>query len=150
MYESMKTLPILFIIAFLCCLPLFGETPVDERTIRGLVAEYARAREHLDPGALQALFTPDADQLVSSGAWRHGREQLISGMLESSRRNSGERSIDVERIRFISDDVAIADARYVIKGREGAGDRRMWSTFVAVRSGEEWRIAAIRNMLPAR
>ena len=29
------------------------------------------------------------------------------------------------------------------------GDRRMWSTFVMVRESGGWRIAAIRNMLPA-
>jgi hypothetical protein len=36
----------------------------------------------------------------------------------------------------------------VITGLE-AGDRRMWSTFVMVKEAGEWRIAAIRNMLPA-
>ena len=28
-------------------------------------------------------------------------------------------------------------------------DRRMWSTFVMVKEADGWRIAAIRNMLPA-
>jgi len=29
------------------------------------------------------------------------------------------------------------------------GDRKMWSTFVMTRDSNGWRIAAIRNMLPA-
>jgi len=48
----------------------------------------------------------------------------------------------VETVRFVSADVAIADARYEI------GDRKMWSTFVMKRGPGGWRIEAIRNMLP--
>ena len=98
--------------------------------------------------AVAALFTADADQLVSSGEWRQGREQVVTGSLASSAQSGGKRTIDVERVRLVSKDVAIADGRYAITGGEG-GDRRMWSTFVMVKEAGGWRIAAIRNMLPA-
>jgi hypothetical protein len=55
----------------------------------------------------------------------------------------------VERVHFVSTDVAIADGRYSITGMGEGNDRRMWSTFVMVKSSGSWRIAAIRNMLPA-
>jgi uncharacterized protein (TIGR02246 family) len=121
----------------------------DEDLIRELVARYAAAREERNPDAIESLFTEDADQLVSSGEWRFGRDNLVGGMLGSSQRNPGDRTITVERIRFIGSNVAIADARYQIKGREGAADRNMWSTFLAVKDGGNWRLTAIRNMLPA-
>ena len=121
----------------------------DEQLIRDLVAKYASAREVRNPEAIDALFTPDADQLVSSGEWRFGRDSLVAGMLRSSQRNPGDRTITVERVRFISSETAIADARYAIKGRDGAADRNMWSTFIVVKEAGGWRLAAIRNMLPA-
>lgn len=117
--------------------------------IKDLVGRYAAARESRDPGAIRQLFTEDADQLVSSGVWRRGREALVEGMLGSSRRNPGSRTLTVETVRFPAPDLAVADARYVITGTDGNPDRRMWSTFVCLRTGQGWRIAAIRNMLPA-
>jgi hypothetical protein len=70
-------------------------------------------------------------------------------MLESSRRTGGRRDITVESVRFLSDDVALADGRYTQTGLAGGRDREMWTTIVLKRGPGGWRIAAIRNMLPA-
>ena len=120
----------------------------DEAAIRDVVKEYIAARERRDATSLGALFTGDADQLVSSGEWRRGRDELVKGTLASSQRTAGNRTITLETIRFPTRDVAIADGRYEITGG-AAADRRMWSTFVMTREAGAWRIAAIRNMLPA-
>ena len=121
----------------------------EAEAIRALVGRYASARASGDARAIRELFTDDADQLVSSGAWRRGREALVAGMLGSSRRNPGTRTLAVDRVRFPAAGVAVADARYVIAATDGAAARKMWSTFLCLRTGEGWRIAAIRNMLPA-
>jgi uncharacterized protein (TIGR02246 family) len=121
-----------------------------EAAVRDLVARYNSARLQQDPAALAALFTENADQLVSSGEWRRGRAALVRGMLQSSRTTPGDRTITVDTVRVLGPDVALADARYEIAGAVGAEPRRMWSTFVIVRTPDGWRIAAIRNMLPAR
>jgi uncharacterized protein (TIGR02246 family) len=133
------------LLAGLALSPAFAQS--DEAEIRDLVARYVSAREAQDPARAAALFTDDADQLVSSGEWRRGREALVKGAMASSRANEGRRSVVVESVRFIAAGVAIADGRYEISGAE---TRRMWSTFVVIKTGEGWRIAAIRNMLPAR
>ena len=140
------------ILCLMCVLPTTASQqssrePRDEAAIKDLVGGYNAARDKEDPAAIQSLFTSDADQLVSSGEWRRGREQLVEGMLRSSRNNPGQRTLTVETVRFLSSDIAIADARYEI---EGAATRQMWSTFVAVRTPDGWRLSAIRNMLPAR
>jgi uncharacterized protein (TIGR02246 family) len=98
---------------------------------------------------VEALFTSDADQLVSSGEWRKGRDQVVRGAMASSERTGGKRTIALESIRYIDSGVAIADGRYVLTGLAGGTTRRMWSTFVLKRTSDGWRIAAIRNMLPA-
>jgi uncharacterized protein (TIGR02246 family) len=114
----------------------------DDAAVREMVKRYADARDVSDPKAIGALFTDDADQLVSNGEWRKGRDALVRGMLSSSARETGKRVLAVESVRFLGADVAIADARYEI------GDRKMWSTFVMKRVSGGWRIEAIRNMLP--
>ena len=141
------TAPALLLIALPTMLGAQTAPSEDEQAIKALVASYNAARESRDPAAIEALFTADADQLVSSGVWRRGRDTLVQGMLGSSRRNPGRRTITVETVRMISADVALADARYEIAGEDSV--RKMWSSFLVKRDGDAWRIAAIRNMLPA-
>jgi uncharacterized protein (TIGR02246 family) len=130
---------------------LFAQAPApkDERAVRQIVNKYVEAREAQDAKAIEPLFTSDADQLVSDGTWRRGREALVRGMLESSRKNPAKRSITVESVRFLTPELALVDGRYVQLGRAGAEDRQMWTTIVVKRTAEGWRITAIRNMLPA-
>lgn len=120
----------------------------DESAIRTLIANYVDARERIDPQDTQKLFTENADQLVSTGEWRKGREKLVAGAMQSSRTAQGKRTITVETIRFLNADAAIVDGRYVIEAKEPSNTRRMWATFVVTRSGNDWQISAIRNMLP--
>jgi uncharacterized protein (TIGR02246 family) len=126
-----------------------AQSPTDESAIRTLVKNYLEAREHNDPKAVRALFTPDADQLVSSGEWRKGREAIVKGTLASSRNTGGTRTITVKNIRLVTPDVAIADGAYELSGLKGGTTRDMWSTFIMKRERDGWHIAAIRNMLPA-
>jgi uncharacterized protein (TIGR02246 family) len=116
--------------------------PTEEAAVRDVVQRYSDARDGKDPRAIGTLFSDNADQLVSSGEWRRGKEALVQGMLASSARDAGKRILTVETVRFLGRDVAIADARYEI------GDRKMWSTFILRRSSRAWRIEGIRNMLP--
>lgn len=136
-----------FAIVLLTCVPVPAQpTAADDAAIRDVVRRYVDAREARDPEAVAALFTADADQLVSSGEWRRGRDVLVKGTMASSARNPGTRTIVVETLRMIDANTAIADARYEISGVE---TRKMWSTFVVARQQGQWRISAIRNMLPA-
>ena len=43
------------------------------------MARYVDARDRKDAKATEALFTADADQLVSSGEWRKGRDAVVRG-----------------------------------------------------------------------
>ncbi len=120
----------------------------DEKAIYRLIDQYALAREKRDTALLKSILTPDVDQLVSSGTWRSGIEEAMQGMLRSSTNNPGKRTLTVENIRFLNAKNAIADCRYEIENADGT-IRKMWSTFIAVYQNDRWKIAAIRNMLPA-
>ncbi len=137
-------------VALLLSLNLTAAPPARrEDAIRQLVQSYLNARDQNDSEALHNLFVADADQLVSSGEWRRGRDAVVTGTLQSSQRTGGKRTITVESVRFITEDTAVADGRYELTGLSGSETRRMWSTFVLVHTSAGWRIAAIRNMLPA-
>lgn len=126
-----------------------GARQNDEAAIRELVAKYVDARERIDPRSVEELFTEDADQLVSSGEWRKGRDAVVRGTMESSRRSAGKRTITVESIRMLAENAAIVDGRYELTGLAGGATRSMWTTLVMKRNEKGWRIAGIRNMLPA-
>jgi uncharacterized protein (TIGR02246 family) len=122
----------------------------EEAGVREVVQKYVDAREHMDARAIEALFSSDADQLVSTGEWRKGRDEVVRGTLASSQSSGGKRTITVTSVRFLAPGVAIADGRYEITGGAGSGGTRaMWTTLLLTRGAEGWRIAAIRNMLPA-
>ena len=120
----------------------------DEREVREVVRRYTDARQLQDPRAIEALFTEDADQFTTSGEWRRGRAAIVAGTQESSRRNPGTRTITIDTVRFVGEDVAIADGPYDIRDPQAASVRQMWTTIVLRRTRGQWRIAAIRNMVP--
>ncbi len=146
----MKTLTFLFFLLLsstaFCQKPL--NSKVQSQEIIDLINSYSKARETKDTVLLKEILVEDIDQLVSSGEWRKGTEAAVQGMMESSSANPGDRTLKVESIRFLNPDAAIVDARYEIKDASGT-IRKMWSTFVVVTETEQWKISAIRNMLPA-
>jgi uncharacterized protein (TIGR02246 family) len=129
-----------------CCTSSFAQD-ANTRKIYALINDYSKARENRDTILLKSILTEDVDQLVSTGEWRYGLRAAIQGMMESSTANPGSRTLTVEKVRYMDEHSAIADARYEISNPDGT-IRKMWSSFFVVHSKEKWKIAAIRNMLP--
>jgi uncharacterized protein (TIGR02246 family) len=121
---------------------------VDSNEILHLINQYSAARDNRDTVLLRQILTGDVDQLVSSGEWRNGMDAAIKGMINSSTSNPGDRKLTVEKIRFLSENSALVDARYIITNPDQTM-RKMWSSFVVVRNKKIWRMSAIRNMLPS-
>jgi uncharacterized protein (TIGR02246 family) len=138
-----------FVLFVLTAGTVFGAPPstADENAIRQLIQRYMDARNHMDEAALRELFTADADQLVSTGQWRRGLDNLLQGAMASSKKENGKSSVTIESLRMLGKDGAIVDGRYETSTADAA--RKMWSTFILQRIGQGWRIVAIRNMLPA-
>ena len=125
------------------------ENDKNEDAIHGLIDAYARARATKDTVLLNEILTDDIDQLVSTGEWRRSFETAKKGMLRSSSKNPGGRTLTVEQIRYLNSESAIADCRYEIANTDSSL-RKMWSTFIVVFENDRWKITAIRNMLPAK
>jgi uncharacterized protein (TIGR02246 family) len=125
-----------------------GQATENDKAITRLIDQYSEARETKDTVLLKNILTEDIDQLVSNGEWRIGIRVAIDGMMRSSSSNPGDRTLTIDKIRYLGSEGAIADCRYEIKNPDGS-ERKMWSTFVVVKQKGKWRISAIRNMLPA-
>jgi len=115
--------------------------------INQLIHAYSKARETKDYELLKSILSENVDQLVSNGEWRNGINEAIEGMMRSSSSNPGTRSLEVEKIKFLSDEIAVVDCRYLISAPNG-DQRKLWSSFVVVFSKKSWKISAIRNMDP--
>ena len=142
-----------FLLLFFLLLPGFGfsqitdEQKINSVAINQVINDYKKARETGDSVLLKSIFTEDIDQLVSSGEWRNGATEAISGMVKSSVNNPGSRVLKVEKIKFLSSEVAMVDARYLIDQADGT-QRKLWSSFILVKKQGKWLISAIRNMDP--
>jgi hypothetical protein len=124
----------------------FGEKE-EAVKITQLIDQYSQARETQDTVLLQSILTVDIDQLISSGEWRNGINESIKGMQNSTLSNPGSRTLKVEKIKFLSDGIALVDCRYSIKNPNGS-ERNMWSSFTVLFQKNQWKITAIRNMNP--
>jgi uncharacterized protein (TIGR02246 family) len=120
----------------------------DEQAIRGVIQAFLDTREKNDAAGLSALLTPDVDQQQTSGNVRKGRDSVVAGSLSTQRETGGTRTITVDSLRFVSDDVVLADGKYDSLGRADGTDQRMLTSMVLRREGSGWKIAAIRNSLP--
>jgi uncharacterized protein (TIGR02246 family) len=133
----------------------FAQTSVpgsgDDAAIRRVVQQQDDARNRGDWKALGELFTNDAEQFTSSGEWRRGRAEIEKGIAQtmSTTYKGGKYASKVETVRMLTPTVAIADGSFEISGiGGGSASRRGHTTYVLVKSGDRWRIAASRSMVP--
>lgn len=119
-----------------------------ERAIRLLIDQYSEAREKRDTALLKRILSEDVDQLVSTGEWRNGIGAAVEGMLKSSATTPGTRTLTIDKMRSLGSNCVIVDCRYEIKNLDSTV-RKMWSSFVVVLGKRNWKISAIRNMLPS-
>ena len=125
-----------------------GDRAADEAAIRAVIQAFIDTREANDPAGLAALLTEDVDQRQTSGNVRSGRDAVVTGTMATQQSTGGRRTIAVDTLRFVDDDIAIADGRYDSVGRNDGGEQRMLTSMVLRREGGRWKIAAIRNMIP--
>ena len=148
----MKNIVLLLLLNLTGVLFLYAQnnTPDDHqrKAIASLIDQYSEAREKRDTVLLKTILTTDVDQLVSTGEWRNGIGASVEGMLKSSINSPGTRTLNIEKIRMLNPNSTIVDCKYEIQNKDGT-IRKMWSTFIVLSDKKEWKISAIRNMLPA-
>lgn len=121
----------------------------DDAAVRRIIQQHDDARNRGDWKGLGQLFTDNAEQLTSSGEWRRGRAQIEKGSEQATTTTykGGKYVTKVETVRTIAPGVAIADAAFEIQNI-GGSSRKGHTTYVLVKDGSAWRIAASRSMVP--
>ncbi|MEE4025203.1 nuclear transport factor 2 family protein [Gordonia sp. PKS22-38] len=126
----------------------------DESAILRVEADYDRCWANGDIDGLLACLTEDAVLVSPRGDVAEGHEEIrreLSDVLGGEALRSTHR-IEVVRIRFVTDDVAVLDGIATVD-RPGDGDLPCLSiehrfTDVFVRRGASWLVAHIRAAAP--
>jgi uncharacterized protein (TIGR02246 family) len=145
-----------FVVMALAIIPLSahrasGQTP-STADIQKLLAENV---SHRDAGQWDRYldgFTSDATALSSAGRWEKGRAEMLKGLQEMFAAGvyKGARTkLAVESVQAIAPGVVLADVTWELSNLPGGGTRKGRAADILVKSGDTWKIAAARNMVPA-
>lgn len=125
----------------------------DEREIRSLIDTFVAGWNTADSTQLASVFTQDADFTAITGLHGRGREIIARGHDEilATIYQGTNLSGEVELIDFLSPEVALVNVKFFLR-KDGRsffpGVAHTSCGIVAVRSNDNWQLAAFRNMVP--
>ena len=127
-----------------------GNAGADDGAIRKLVQQHDQTRTSGDWKGAAALYAEDGSTLTSAGEWRRGRAGIEKGgaTLGAAVYKGAKYATTLTSVRLLAPTVALADGTFEISGIGGSGTRKGNSTYVLVKSGDAWKIAAVRSMVP--
>lgn len=123
----------------------------DEKAIGALVAAREAAWNSGNVAAYRELLTEDADIVSATGRAARGRDEFLKLYAEqhAGALAGAVTHTRVTHVRMLSDDVALADVSYDLKGGKVAAIRHGLMAFILRRDNGRWRISAIRS-IPAQ
>lgn len=127
-----------------------GSAGADDGAIRKVVQQHDQTRSSGDWKGAAALYAEDGSTLTSAGEWRRGRAGIEKGgaTLGAAVYKGAKYATTITHVRLLAPTVALADGTFEISGIGGSGTRKGHSTYVLVKSGDAWKIAAVRSMVP--
>ncbi len=149
-------------IAWMLIVPMIGGsgTPLpaptgQEAEVHALHKKYAEAWNRHDVPGLAALWTDKGDYTEPDGRTVFGRAEVqrLYGYEHASVFKESRLSLFVERVRFIAEGVALSDGTYeLFDARDPNGHpiglRSGYFTTALVKEKGEWKVTAVRLMLP--
>lgn len=132
----------------------FGPMPSDDRSldrssIEAVVADLASAWENADGTAWGGCFTDDADFTTWFGLRMTGRDAISTGHQEifATFYAGTVYDLEVEFVRFLDDDIAVAGLAGSVYERGGAAPSTPQTVPLAVmvRGRDGWKVAAFQN-----
>ncbi len=115
----------------------------DEAAIRAHAVAVENAINNRDAAALVALFTPDGDEILGDGPRLVGREAIRQAQeaRQAQRSPTMRFTLEVTGIRLLGQDIAIVETTARFSEGPIRANRGTW---VSVRQGGKWLIAALR------
>jgi uncharacterized protein (TIGR02246 family) len=126
-------------------------TPPGEGEIRDLLKAVTDAYNRADAQGLSDRFTDDASLYDQDGEEVRGREAIGRRYAEAFGEGpTCKISGAVEAVHFLSPDVASVVGRFQLEDEKGAALSLGHYTLIAVRKGDRWRLAELRDIATAR
>ena len=122
----------------------------DGAAIRRVIQQHDQTRTSGDWKGSANLFAEDGATLTSSGEWRRGRAQIEKGGATAGAGvyKGAKYSTTINSVRLLAPTVALADGTFEISSIGGGGSRKGHTAYILVKSGDAWRIAGSRSMVP--
>jgi len=137
-----------FVALGLAALGALSASPGDEEEVRAYLREFADRWTHAARAEeLEGYYASDATHIDARGRWVPRREALSVALAPLAARASAR--IDVARVSFLADRVALVDGTLAVTDAVGRrGERLQRFSFVVKKTGGGWTIAASRVMAP--
>jgi uncharacterized protein (TIGR02246 family) len=91
----------------------------DEDTIRQMVADAIRQLNQGDVSAIRAFWDEDADYVGIDGQFIRNRQAMEVFFAQLLKAGAGTETATIERVRFLSSDLAIVDGSWTLTGAKG-------------------------------
>jgi len=153
---SGRSLPVVVVAASATLLGCPGvvtaQTALDSAGVGAFVEAYRTTWNGHDPSDLAAFFTEDADMIMGTDPISVGRRAIQRWWQDYFSRQEPGRHVAIvtHAVRLISPEVAVLNVTTTTEGLDARGEelssRDARGTWVVVREGGTWRIAAMRGM----
>jgi uncharacterized protein (TIGR02246 family) len=118
----------------------------DEQAIRQAAADYAKAYKKADADALLAFWDADAEFIDEAGKITRGRKAIGAVLRKHRSALLGvDLKLDFKSIRFLTPEVATADADAVVRNVDGSTDASPFAA-VLIKKGGRWLLSSVRDL----
>lgn len=125
-------------------------TPPGEVEIRNLLKAVTDAYNQADAKGLADRFTDDAELFDQDGQEVRGREAIARRYAEAFGEGpTCKISGAVETVHFLSPEIASVTGRFQLEDEKGAALSSGRYSLIAVRKGDQWRLAELRDIATA-
>jgi uncharacterized protein (TIGR02246 family) len=123
----------------------------DDDTIRQMVGDAVRQLNQGDVSAIRAFWDEDADYVGIDGQFIRNRQAMEVFFAQLLKAGARTETATIERVRFLSSDLAIVDGSWTLRGAKGKGgkalpDIRGRGCEIAQKKKGHWRFIATREM----
>lgn len=124
----------------------------DERTLRAMVDQAISRLNRGDVTAFEDLWDDQADYVGVDGMLTKGRQEIQALFREMTKAGTGQQTVAVEQIRFITPQLATIDGSWTVRGARDINGKELPPVHgrgfeLAQKKAGRWRFIATREMV---
>lgn len=119
----------------------------DEKALRKLADDFAKAYNARDAKALASQFASQAEMVDLDGNVLQGREAIERSFAAQFENPVFKIAVEVESLRFVGENLAVEDGHLALTKEDDNSTHRSRYTAVHVREGGRWLVASSRDVI---